>query len=490
MIKRYRKEKSVLDYLRTGVTFLFLFAMLTAASRSSGQSLTSAKYGVYDTDRPPVSFFKKNRQKVLASMPDSSCLLIYSAPGRSRNGDQEYRYRQDDDFWYLTGCDESDALLLLSKGGMNVYDSTTSSKRLVHEILFVKDRNPSAEQWTGKLVGPEGAKEVLGVEWALSSSYFNDDVEKIWNTFMKCAIVYCPLSTGDEKGSIGQLIKNQSAAMGWLQQVRDVRTPGLLINTLRQVKSPEEIALIRKAVDLSVDGHRAMMRLCRDGLYEYQLQAAFESAITAGGAEYVSYPSIVGSGNNSTILHYDTNRKLMQNGEVVVLDCGAEYHNYAADITRTLPVSGSFSKAQRAIYEIVLRAQNEAIAMMKPGVKYFPDVQAKASSVIRDGLLRLGIISDSGAYTKYFMHGLGHTVGLDVHDVKSDGPLRPGEVWTVEPGIYISQDAKNVDEQYRGIGIRIEDDVLITADGAELLSAKLPRDPDAIEKAMKEHPRR
>lgn len=455
--------------------------------RTFTQSLASSRYGVYDTDMPPASFFKSNREKVLSLMADSSSLLIYAAPARPRNGDMEYRYRQDDNFWYLTGCEEEDALLLLSKGGLIVNDSS-KTPHTVHEILFVKPRNPANEQWTGRTLGPDGAKEVLGVDYALTNA--KGDLLMVQKAFYQSAVVYLPLATEEETGDLARILRDLSGTIRWIQNECEIRTPAHFINRLREVKTHEEIALIRKAVDISVEGHLATFAACRDGIYEYQLQAAFESVVTSRGGEYVSYPSIVGSGDNSTILHYETNRKQARAGEVIVLDCGAEYHNYAADITRTIPVDGHFTKAQRAIYEIVLRAQDEAIAMLKPGVRYFPTVQNKAAGIIRDGLLRLGIIKDSSEYTRYFMHGLGHPVGLDVHDVQSGLPLREGEVWTVEPGIYISGDAKGVEEQYRGIGIRIEDDILITADGADVLSGKLPRNPDEIEQAMKELQRR
>jgi len=461
---------------------LLLAALIPGPRISLAQSDLSARTGVYDTDRPPASFFRANRMRLLALMADSSSLLVYAAPVRPRNGDMNYRYRQDDNFWYLTGCDESDALLLLSKNAVTITDSAGTPIRTVHEILFVSPKNPSAERWTGKTLGPGGAEELLGIECARTTQ--KADLMYVQKAIGRSAVVYLPPPGEARTGELNRILQDLAGVFKRFESFHEIRTPEGLINRLREVKSPDEIALVRKAVDISVEGHRAMLALCRPGRYEYELQAAFESAITSRGAESVAYPSIVGSGENSTILHYLTNRKQIRSGEVIVLDCGAEYHNYAADITRTIPADGHFTSAQRELYDIVLKAQNEAIAMLRPGVRYFPDVQAKATAVIRDGLLRLGVIRDSAQVSKYFIHGLGHPIGLDVHDVRSEGPLKEGEIWTVEPGIYIPEDARDVDQKYRGIGIRIEDDLLITGDGSELLSRSLPRGPDDIEAAM------
>jgi Xaa-Pro aminopeptidase len=243
--------------------------------------------------------------------------------------------------------------------------------------------------------------------------------------------------------------------------------------------------MIRRAVAVSAEGHRRMMRACRPGKYEYQLQAEFESTVTSLGAEYVAYPCIVGSGENSVILHYQSNRKMLEKGELVVADCASEYHNYASDITRTFPVGGKFTEPQKEIYSIVLRAQKAAIAAMKPGVAYSPAIERIAQEVIRDGLMTLGIVRDSLAYRKFFMHGLGHPVGLDTHDIYGDRILREGEVWTVEPGIYIQAEADGVDPKYWNIGVRIEDDVLVTAGGHEVLSDGVPKEIPDVERAMR-----
>jgi Xaa-Pro aminopeptidase len=458
---------------------IILVALLPALL--AGQQLpTFPQHNVYDEDRLPPSFFKANRSNLLQSMGDSAVAVLYGAGEHTRNNDVDFPYRQDDNFYYLTGCQEANAALLLSSAGMKITDS--SGTRIVHEILFVEKRDSSVESWTGRRLGSAGAIKVLGVEHALPM----DDFERtLRRAAFAAKTVFVPVAPEESKGELASLLRTIASTSRMLQQSKDLRSPVKMIRAMREIKQPEELVAMKRAAEISMEGHRAIMRTCRPGLYEYQLQAAFEEAMTAGGAEHTAYSCIVGSGENSVILHYESNRRKLRDGDVVVMDCGAEYHNYAADITRTIPVNGKFTKAQREIYEIVLKAQDECIHLIKPGVNYFAVVNAKAVEVIRDGLLRLGIIKDSADYRKYFTHSVGHTVGLDVHDISQNGFLRPGQVWTVEPGIYIPENAPGVDAKYRNIGIRIEDEVLVTADGCLHLTADLPREPGEVERMMR-----
>ncbi len=456
------------------------FAMFPPSGFSRQRQAPHPEYGIYDRDLLPPTFFRQNRERLMKMMGDSTALILTAAPERVRNNDVDYIYRQDDDFFYLTGCNEPDAVVFLTTNGLDTGDS--SGHRAVHEMLFVRPRRPAQESWIGRRMGPEGAMQALGFEYALPVS---DMSAWVWKMLRGHKAVYLPLSSGGMTGELAGPVTDLYTTAQRLQGTTEFRTPGHLIHDLRSVKAPEEIALIRKAVNASVEGHKRMMQSCRPGMFEYQLAAEFEGATEERGAEYLAYPCIAGSGENSVILHYESNRKEMKKGELVVLDCGAEYHNYASDITRTLPVDGKFTDAQRAIYSLVLRAQEDAIRQMKPGVSYWPTVQQAAERVIRDGLLKLGIIHDSLAFRKYFNHGIGHPVGLDVHDVSAGQVLTEGQVWTVEPGIYISASADSVDARYRNIGVRIEDDVLITSDGHEVLSRDLPREPEAVERAMR-----
>ena len=357
-----------------------LFLCFTIAASIVLRAQPYPEYGIYDTDVLPPGFFKSNREKLLRQTGDSSVVVLYSASERTRNNDIEYRYRQDDDFYYLTGCNEPNAIVLLSANELEVKDTTGSHG--VHEILFVEPRNPSAETWTGRRLGPSGAIKALGVEWALT----NEDFKQVMRRAMaKAKSLYLQLPPEGNTGKIADMVKDIEQTARRMQGSMEIRTPIHLIHRMRQVKSPEELALMRKGAEISMEGHRQMMRSCRDGMYEYQLQAVFERAGLDGGAEYTAYPCIVGSGENSVILHYDTNRKQLHTGEVIVIDCGMEYHNYATDITRTIPVGGRFSDAQRALYDIVYRTQEEAMKLIKPGVNYYKVVSTRAGEVIQIG---------------------------------------------------------------------------------------------------------
>ena len=439
-------------------------------------------YSLYDTDLMSPAAFKARREKVMKEIGEGSVAFFYSAPERIRNNDVEYQYRQNDNFYYLTGMNEPNSVLALVSNGVNVRDSKDSTKMMsVKEILFVQPRDPMRESWTGRRLGPEGAMAVLGFQYALNSNQLRNWIGRL---SFGSKIVYVPAFSSDFSGEIAELTKPLRDAMTRFSASVEFRDPTLLVTKMRAVKSPEEIAMIQKAVDISCDAHRQVMMSAEPGMYEYELQALFEYVFHREGAEYPAYPCIVGGAENSVILHYNTNRKKLNSGDLVVMDCGAEYHNYAADVTRTIPINGSFSDAQREIYEIVLQAQEEAIKMIKPGVDFQTDVQGKAVEVIQNGLLKLGIIKTREEYRRFLTHGVGHPVGLWVHDVGSRGKLDPGMVWTVEPGIYIPDGVPGVDPRYHNIGVRIEDCVLVTEDGHKLLSASAPRTIEEIERLM------
>ncbi len=439
------------------------------------------EHNIYDTDLLPPSFFKSNREKLLTTLGDSVVVVMYSAGEHTRNNDVDYMYRQDDDFFYLTGCNEPNSILILSTVGFEKIDSPDHA--IVHEALFVDQHDPYHENVVGKKLGPEGAMEVLGFEYSLA----NDDLSAILPEALKnTKKIYLPAEPEESKDPLKMYINEIKTSVEPFTQTKFIGSPKATLRTMRDVKLPEELTLMRKAIALTIQGHKTLMHECKPEMFEYQLQAAFENAITNGGGEQLAYPCIVGSGENSVILHYESNRKQMKSGEVVVMDCGGEYHNYASDITRTIPVNGKFSKEQREIYDIVLLAQEEAMKTMKPGLKYYNEPTHKAQEVIRDGLLRLGIIKDSLDWRTFYPHDLGHPIGYSAHDVSVDNFLRPNQVWTVEPGIYIPANAKGVDPKYYNIGIRIEDEVLITESGITVLSADLPKKAEDVERIMRE----
>lgn len=425
------------------------------------------------------------RSHLAQLLPADSIAIIPAATEQLRNGDAHYRFRQDSNFYYLTGFEEPEAVLMISSG------------KNFQSILFNRPRNPEQEIWTGTRLGQEGAVSVLGMNAAYSIATFEEELPKLLAG--KNAVYYM---LGHNEALEHKII---NAINTLKHQVRKgVKAPDTLcdvdaiISEQRLFKSDAEIDLMRRAAEISVAAHKRAIRQCKDGMNEYELEAELVYEFTRHGCRSVAYDPIVGGGDNACILHYTENNKPLRAGDLVLIDAGGEYHGYAADITRTFPVSGTYSKEQRAIYELVLKAQKAGIALIKPGLLW-NEIQKKILEIITAGLCELGIIKGTvseliaqEAYKPFYMHNSGHWLGLDVHDCgryKIDNewrPLEPGMVLTVEPGIYISPDAHNVDKCWRGIGVRIEDDVLVTNSGHEVLTAALPVEIDEIEALMRD----
>lgn len=459
--------------------------LLIASSVLSAQTETTLNYLQYDTEVSSPALYKARRDSLMRLTGNNAVIILYSAPERIRNADVDYQYRQSDNFYYLTGFTEPNAVLMMCGNGISVKagDSTISVK----EILFVQSRNPMMESWTGRRYGTEEAVKLLGMEYALT----NDMFKKIFSQtlfFSQPVYLYAPPITSDCTGEIREIVSpiqnffDNAAAHQSAIEFRDVNP---LVRKMRIIKSPEEIALIRKATEISALAHNQAMMSCEPGMHEYELQAVYEYVFKKLGAEYTAYPCIVGAGENSVILHYESNRKKINSGEIIAADCAAEYHGYASDITRTFPAGGKFSKEQKEIYQIVLSAQKATINAVQPGAAW-ARISTVADSVIESGLFDLGIIREKGKHQarKFFPHGLGHPVGLNVHDV-GKAEMEPGMIYTVEPGIYIPEGSVNVDPKYFNIGVRIEDVVLVTPNGHEVLSAGTPKEISEIEALMK-----
>lgn len=423
----------------------------------------------------------QTRRRTLASrLPADSIAVIPASSELLRNGDAHYRFRQDSDFSYLTGFNEPDALLLISAGSEG------------ESFLFNRPRDPAQEQWTGKRLGQEGACETLGITAAYSLASVDTRLPEL--LMGKHAIYY---TVGRypvwEKRILDawQIVKGQAR--------RGVAAPEAfcdlvpLLGEMRLFKSVAEITLMQRAAHISVAAHKRAMQACKEVTYEYQLEAELLYEFSRQGCRSVAYDSIVAGGANACVLHYTENDQVLQQGDLVLIDAGGEFESYAADITRTYPINGRFNPEQRAIYELVLRAQKAGIARVQPGCLW-NEVQETIVKTLTTGLLELGILQGSvdqlietNAYKPFYMHNSGHWLGMDVHDCgayKINGkwrPLEPGMVLTVEPGLYISADTKGVDKRWWGIGVRIEDDIHVTENGHQNLSGELPVDIDDLE---------
>ena len=429
--------------------------------------------------------YAERREAFMKTMGEGVAIL-QAAPRATRSNDVEYRYRQDNDLLYLTGFPEPDCLCVLSP--------QHDRERF---ILFVQPRDREKETWTGKRYGVDGAQEVFGAD----AAYTIDQVREILPEHLAGTenVYFAPGRDEGVNGLIRGLIDDSRSGRARTGRgVVSLVDPAAILHEMRLYKSDGELELMRKAVAASTRAHVAAMSEVRDGTFEYELEALLEYHFRSAGGSGTAYPSIVASGANATILHYIRNDRRMHDGDLVLIDAGAEFDGYCSDVTRTFPVGIGYSAPQRRIYEIVLRAQKEGIATVRPGVS-MEDIHQRATEVLVDGLLEIGLLSGAAGdliekreHARFYMHRTGHWLGLDVHDVgryRVDGaarPLEPGMVLTVEPGLYIAEDLEDVSLDYRGIGVRIEDDVLVTEAGHEVLSAAIPKEVDDIEAIRKE----
>jgi Xaa-Pro aminopeptidase len=426
-----------------------------------------AHAAVAQDDRQGLSmdFHCRARERFRDAMKDSAIAVIAAAPIKNRINDVNYLYRQDNALYYLCGIKEPNAILVLAKQPIKLDSIETT------EMLFVEPRNAREERWTGRKLGAAGAKKTLGIAVALERESALSDVRKIIEANknrLKRVYLNLPLSQRSEDALLGSTAVERHR----------VET---ITNRLRVSKDPEELALIKRATEISMEAQTEAIMSCEPQMYEYQLGATAEFIFKKNGCEYTAYPPIVGAGENSVILHYETLRKKMLDGELVVMDMAGEFRGYASDLTRTIPVNGKFTPEQRAIYELVLAAQDSAIKQCRVGASFVAP-HRKAVEVIAEGLMKLGLIKERNDYSQYFMHGTSHHVGLDVHD-PSSATLGENQVITVEPGIYISEGSP-CDRKWWNIGVRIEDVVLITKSGYVVLSGALPKTVAEIEALM------
>ncbi len=436
------------------------------------------------TDYLPRDFHIGRREALRKIMPDNSVAVIFAYPTRTFSNDVEYFYHPNPDMYYFSGYREPHSLLLIFKE-----EQTDSLGNRFKEILFVQKKNAQAEQWTGKRLGAEGAKEKLGISMVYNGEQFKD-VTIDFNKFSKILYEELPKDVPDSRWDksdlydLIQLFKIKSAMPEKMTQQNrfDPRLFSKLTGQLREIKTPEELDLLRKAVEISCQGQNEVMKALRPDMSELEIQGLHEYVHKKYGAEGVGYGSIVGSGENGCVLHYMENTKTKIGGQMLLMDVGAEYHGYTADVTRTVPADGKFSAEERAIYQLVYDAQEAAFKTLKNGSKW-ADAGKAAKDVIAEGLMKLGIINDKSQVGKYFPHGLGHHIGMDVHDRGSYETLQKDMVITIEPGIYIPEGSP-CDKKWWSIAVRIEDDLLITENGYELLSHFAPRKIEDIEKMI------
>ena len=427
--------------------------------------------------------FLRRRQALLAQMAPASAALIFAAPEATRSADSEYPYRQNSDFWYFTGFNEPEAVLVLIKS-----DDTHN-----HSVLFNRIRDKTAEIWFGRRLGQEAAPEKLGVDRALAFPEIGKHLYQLLNGLDAVYHAQGEYAYADEIvfAALDKLRKGSRQNLTAPASVTDWRP---IVHEMRLFKSAEEIDVMRRAGEISALAHTRAMQTCKPGMFEYQLEGEIHHEFNRHGARFPSYNTIVGAGENGCILHYTENESVMRDGDLVLIDAGCEYMGYAGDITRTFPVNGKFSPAQREVYDIVLESLETALRLFRPGTS-IQEVNGEVVRIMVSGLVKLGILKGEvdtlvaeNAHRPFFMHGLSHWLGLDVHDVGVYGQdrsrvLEPGMVLTVEPGLYISPDA-DVPEAYRGIGIRVEDDIVITENGNENLTASVVKKADDIEALM------
>ena len=463
------------------LSLLCLLVFGTLADLPAQQKGRYGHYDVYDPDLLPREEYASRRAAVLSALDSSGAMFLRSAEPLIRSNDVEFEFRQRNNFLYMSGVTENQSALLLVPRGVSI------GGERVREILFVTPRDPKSEMWTGTRLGTEVAPEVTGIRTVLPISRMRGILDSLLPTLT--VLYYDGWRAGrTEEPLTGTRVDLEKEARRDISEKNAklrLRPAGEIVHRMRLVKSPAEIALMKRAVDISMNGHRAAIRAGHPGIHEYELEAIMEYEFRKGGAEDPGYPSIVGSGPNTCILHYQTSRRQTMPGDLVVMDCGAEYHGYSADLTRTFPVNGTFSPEQREIYNLVLEAQDAAIALCAPGNAFF-DPHVEAMRIITDGLIRLGIITERSQASRYFPHGTSHWIGLDVHDVGgSMVKLEHGMLLTVEPGIYIPEGSP-CDRRWWNIGVRIEDDILVTSNGPVNLSAQLARTADEVEALMRE----
>jgi len=435
---------------------------------------------------------KPQLKEFMRRIDKDSVAIIPAAREAVRSHDTNYRYRQNSDFFYLTGFEEPEAIAVIAP---------SRDKKFT---LFVRPRDLEQEIWTGYRAGVEGAVTDYSADQAFTINEFDEKLPEIINGPSVLYYAFGHTTPEMDQKIIRQLTLMRETNRRPLEPPRMIVDPSSILHEMRVVKSPEETEIMQRAADIAAEAHVEAMQAVRPGMMEYEVEAMLEAYFRRHGASGSSYTSIVGAGGNATVLHYIDNKDQLQDGDLLLVDAGAEYKGYASDITRTFPINGKFSDAQRDIYELVLKCQKSCVDMVRPGVR-LEDLKTHSVEVLTEGMVELGLLKgnpkkliEEKKYMQFYMHNLGHYLGIDVHDAGRyyfNGESRPAEVgmvMTIEPGLYISPDTSRIPEgfnqeipaKYLGIGVRIEDDVCVTENGARVLTHKVPKEREEIETLM------
>jgi len=436
---------------------------------------------------------KPQLTEFMRRMDPRSVAIIPAAREAVRSHDTNYRYRQNSDFFYLIGLEEPDAIAVIAPSGAKKF------------TLFVRPRDPERAIWDGYRAGVEGAKGDYSADEAFPIAEFDEKLPEILDGPASLYYAFGHANSELDEKIIRQLTLMRETNRRPLEPPQTIVDPTSILHEMRVFKSDAEVEIMQRAADIAAAAHVEAMQTARAGMREYEVEAMLEASFRRQGAAGSSYTSIVGSGANATTLHYITNQGTLRDGDLLLVDAGAEYLGYASDITRTFPINGKFSDAQRDIYDLVLQTQLSCIDMVRPGVR-LEDLKTHSVEMLTEGMVKLGLLKGDPAklieekkYMQFYMHNLGHFLGIDVHDAGryyfngESRPAEPGMVMTIEPGLYISPETKNIPEgfnqdvpaKYLGIGVRIEDDVLVTEKGARVLTDKVPKDREEIEALMK-----
>jgi Xaa-Pro aminopeptidase len=427
---------------------------------------------------------RRQLEEFMRRMAPKSVAIIPGAHDTRRSNDTHYRFRQDSDFFYLTGFEEPDSLAVVKPESDKKY------------TLFVRPRDPEKEIWDGRRAGVEGAVSEFGAAESFPIAEFESKLAEFLDG---AEVLYYRLGVDRDLDDtiIKEISRMRATNRKPVHPPQTIVDPGTIVHELRVFKSPEELDIMQTAADIAAEAHCEAMKAAKPGMQEYQIEALIEQIFRQRGAAGPAYTSIVGGGANATVLHYINNDGELRDGDLLLVDAGAEYKGYASDITRTFPINGRYTKPQREIYDLVLKAQMACVEMVRPGVTH-EQLKQHSIEVLTEGMVELGLLKGKTdelikekKYEKFYMHGLGHMLGIDVHDVgryyfgKESRALEPGVVMTVEPGLYIAPNTDDVPEKYLGIGVRIEDDVLCTNNGPRVLTTKVPKHAEEIEALMK-----